>query len=179
MLDNGLPNITMSLNISPVQILEGDLFERIMSLLDKLALSPSSLKLELTETALVKNTDIINKTLDAFQREGVKIWGDDFGTGFSSLSLLRQFNIDGLKIDRSFIEGIVDNNNDFTLCSAVIAMAQRLGMTTIAEGIETEEQFQVVHQLGCDVAQGYLLGKPESLHRTFEKYGNIKARKEV
>ena len=82
---------------------------------------------------------------------------------WNGLCLLRQFNIDGLKIDRSFISGITTNNEDFTLCSAIIAMAQRLGLETIAEGIEQREQLQILEQLGCDVAQGYLLGRPSSL----------------
>ncbi|MDP5035212.1 MAG: EAL domain-containing protein, partial [Alishewanella sp.] len=90
--------------------------------------------------------------------------------GFASLSLLRQFNIDGLKIDRSFIDGIDNNNDDFTLCSAVIAMAQRLGLFIIAEGVETENQLQILSQLGCDVVQGYLLGKPNTLGYNLEQW---------
>jgi EAL domain-containing protein (putative c-di-GMP-specific phosphodiesterase class I) len=159
----GMNDITISLNISPVQIIEGNVFSKVMTLLDKYQIDPAAIKVELTETALIKSPQRIAKTFEQFHKEGVKIWLDDFGTGYASLGLLRQFNIDGLKIDRSFISGITTNNEDFTLCSAIIAMAQRLGLETIAEGIEQREQLQILEQLGCDVAQGYLLGRPSSL----------------
>lgn len=159
----GMDDITISLNISPIQIIEGNVFSKVMTLLDKYQIDPAAIKVELTETALIKSPQRIAKTFEHFHKEGVKIWLDDFGTGYASLGLLRQFNIDGLKIDRSFISGITTNNEDFTLCSAIIAMAQRLGLETIAEGIEHREQLQILEQLGCDVAQGYLLGRPSSL----------------
>ncbi|ASM49417.1 hypothetical protein PESP_a1279 [Pseudoalteromonas espejiana DSM 9414] len=162
----GMEGITISLNISPVQIIEGDVFSKVMKLLRKHNVDPASIKVELTETALIHSPHKIAKTFEQFNKEGVKVWLDDFGTGYASLGLLRQFNIDGLKIDRSFINGIATNNEDFTLCSAIIAMAQRLGLETIAEGIEQREQLQILEQLGCDVAQGYLLGRPSSLENS-------------
>lgn len=156
----GLGDIIMSINLSPAQFQGGDVFEYIMMTLMEFDLPPSSIKLELTETALIKNADVISRTFRAFQREGVQIWLDDFGTGFASLNLLREFKIDGLKIDRSFVDGIHRDEDDFTICSAIIAMAQRLGLHVVAEGIENDVQMQVLGQLGCDSAQGYLLGKP-------------------
>ncbi|MDP4945718.1 bifunctional diguanylate cyclase/phosphodiesterase [Alishewanella sp. SMS8] len=170
MLNHGLSDICLSLNVSPVQLLNSDIFEQIMSLLHTFSIPPSAIKLELTETALINNPQKIANIFNAFKREGVQIWLDDFGTGFASLSLLRQFNIDGLKIDRSFVDGIDNNNDDFTLCSAVIAMAQRLGLFIIAEGVETENQLQILSQLGCDVVQGYLLGKPNTLGYNLEQW---------
>lgn len=172
MLNHGLGDICLSLNVSPVQLLHSDIFELIMSLLHKFAIPPSALKLELTETALINNPQQIAKAFDAFKREGVNIWLDDFGTGFASLSLLRKFNIDGLKIDRSFVEGIANNDDDFTLCSAVIAMAQRLGLHIVAEGVQTETQLQILGQLGCDVVQGYLLGKPDTLTNSLKMWAS-------
>lgn len=163
MLNHGLSDVCLSLNVSPVQLLNTDVFEQLMALLDKLSIPPSAIKLELTETALINNPQHIANVFNAFKHEGVQIWLDDFGTGFASLSLLRKFNIDGLKIDRSFVDGIDSNNDDFTLCSAVIAMAQRLGLHIVAEGVETEAQLQILSQLGCDAVQGYLLGKPNSI----------------
>lgn len=170
MLNHGLSDIFMSLNVSPVQLLNSDMFEQIMSLLHTFSIPPSAVKLELTETALINNPQKIANVFNAFKHEGVQIWLDDFGTGFASLSLLRKFNIDGLKIDRSFIDGIENNNDDFTLCSAVIAMAQRLGLHTVAEGVETENQLQILSQLGCEVVQGYLLGKPNTLSYNLEQW---------
>lgn len=166
MLNMGLDSISVSLNISPVQILEGNVFCKVMSLLDKYDIPPKAIKVELTETALIHSPTKIAKVFEDFHHEGVSIWIDDFGTGYASLGLLRQFDIDGLKIDRSFVSGITKNNEDFTLCSAIIAMAQRLGLETVAEGIELDGQLQILEQLGCDVAQGYLLGRPQSLIRS-------------
>jgi EAL domain-containing protein (putative c-di-GMP-specific phosphodiesterase class I) len=162
----GMDHISLSLNVSPVQLLHSNVYEQLMSLLSELDLPPSKIKLELTETALIHDPKTIAKVFDALSLEGIQIWLDDFGTGFASLSLLRKFNIDGLKIDRSFVGGITDNNEDFTLCSAVIAMAQRLGLQVVAEGIENQNQLQILSQLGCDMVQGYLLGRPLTLEKS-------------
>ncbi|MGB6135263.1 MAG: EAL domain-containing protein [Shewanella sp.] len=166
MRNHGMENICLSLNVSPVQLLHTNVYEQLMSLIIELNIPPSAIKLELTETALINDPQTICKVFNAFKQEDVQIWLDDFGTGFASLSLLRKFNIDGLKIDRSFVSGITDNNEDFTLCSAVIAMAQRLGLHIVAEGVETENQLHILSQLGCDVVQGYLLGKPQTLEKS-------------
>jgi EAL domain-containing protein (putative c-di-GMP-specific phosphodiesterase class I) len=165
----------MSVNLSPAQFGEGDVFERIMLMLVELGLPASVLKLELTETALIRNAKMAMRTFQAFQREGAQIWLDDFGTGFASLNLLREFNIDGLKIDRSFVDGLHRSDEDFTLCSAIIAMAQRLGLFIVAEGIENEEQMAILGQLGCDSAQGFLLGRPVSLDETLHTFASTKA----
>lgn len=170
MLDAGLGNIRISLNISPVQILQGNVFQQVMSLMEQYDVPPSAIKIELTETALIHNPAKIAKVLEQFHQKGIKIWIDDFGTGYASLGLLRQFDIDGLKIDRSFVNGITQNNEDFTLCSAIIAMAQRLGLETVAEGIEQDGQLQILEQLGCDVAQGYLLGRPQGMARSLSMW---------
>ncbi|WP_025563345.1 EAL domain-containing protein [Psychromonas sp. SP041] len=170
-LQYGLKDIVVSLNISAVQIVNSDIFSQIMSLMDKLDIPPRCIKLELTETALIQNPKVIAKVFNAFQNEGVEIWVDDFGTGFASLSLLREFKVNGLKIDKSFVDGIATCNDDFTLCSAIVAMAQRLGMHIVAEGIEDEVQLQILNQLGCDTAQGYLLGKPASFEDNLYRWG--------
>ncbi|MBG9998291.1 MULTISPECIES: putative bifunctional diguanylate cyclase/phosphodiesterase [Pseudoalteromonas] len=166
----GMTDIAVSLNISPVQILDGDVFSKVMALLEKHQIPPQAIKVELTETALIHSPDKIAKAFENFHKEGVKVWIDDFGTGYASLGLLRQFDIDGLKIDRSFVSGIATNNEDFTLCSAIIAMAQRLGLQTVAEGIEENEQLQILEQLGCDIAQGYLLDKPQTLTKSIDTW---------
>lgn len=171
-LQYGLKDITVSINVSAVQIANTNIFEQIMTLVDKLEIPTRCIKLELTETALIKNPQIIAKVFNAFQQEGIQVWVDDFGTGFASLSLLREFKINGLKIDKSFVDGIATCNEDFTLCSAIIAMAQRLGMHIVAEGIEDEVQLQILNQLGCDTAQGYLLGRPVSIDENLRRWGH-------
>ena len=165
MHNQGMHHICLSLNVSPVQLLHSDAYEELMSLIIELNIPPSAIKLELTETALIHDPQTIAKVFNAFKQEDVQVWLDDFGTGFASLSLLRKFNVNGLKIDRSFVSGIANNNEDFTLCSAVIAMAQRLGLYIVAEGVETETQLQILSQLGCDLVQGYLLGRPQTLEQ--------------
>lgn len=157
----GLAGISMSVNLSPAQLAAGDVFESLMMHILELDLSPRDIKVELTETALIHNARMAARTFSAFRDEGISVWLDDFGTGFASLNLLRDFNIDGLKIDKSFVDGIHRHDNDFTLCSAIIAMAQRLGLEVIAEGVEDDLQMQILGQLGCDSIQGYLMGKPE------------------
>jgi EAL domain-containing protein (putative c-di-GMP-specific phosphodiesterase class I) len=163
-------DVYMSINLSPAQFVAGDVFEQVMVLLMELNIPPSALKLELTETALIRNADVAARTFRAFQDEGVQIWLDDFGTGFASINLLREFKIDGLKIDKSFVDGIHRKDDDFTICSAIIAMAQRLGLHIVAEGIEDEIQMQILGQLGCDSAQGFLLAKPMRIAECIAKW---------
>ncbi|WP_259363244.1 bifunctional diguanylate cyclase/phosphodiesterase [Colwellia sp. MB3u-4] len=171
-LQYGLKNICVSINVSAVQIAKTNIFEQIMTLVNKLDIPANCIKIELTETALITNPQIVAKVFNAFQNEGIEVWLDDFGTGFASLSLLREFKINGLKIDKSFVDCIATCNEDFTLCSAIIAMAQRLGMHIVAEGIEDETQLQILNQLGCDTAQGYLLGRPVSLDENLRRWGH-------
>jgi EAL domain-containing protein (putative c-di-GMP-specific phosphodiesterase class I) len=179
MQQNGLEGICMSINVSPVQIASSDVFERLMSLIDQLEINPHCVKVELTETALIHNPQAIARVFDAFKQEGVQVWVDDFGTGFASLSLLRKFSIDGLKIDKSFVDGIATNNDDFTLCSAIIAMAQRLGLHIVAEGVEDETQLQILNQLGCNLVQGYLLGRPVTLEKNLQLWAMNALRRRV
>ncbi len=168
--EKGLDDIYMSVNLSPAQFATGDIFEQVLLLLIEFGLPASAIKLELTETALIRNADVAARTFRAFQDEGVEIWLDDFGTGFASLNLLREFKIDGLKIDKSFIDGIHRNDDDFTICSAMIAMAQRLGLHVVAEGIEDEMQAQILGQLGCDAAQGFLLARPQPIAQCIDSW---------
>lgn len=175
MINAGLINVNISLNLSPVQFKLDDIFGHVMRGLKRLKLPAEKLKIELTETALIENPAEVSGAFDSFQSSEVRVWLDDFGTGFASLSLLRKFKVDGLKIDRTFVEGIVLNNEDFTLCSAVIAMAQRLGLQIVAEGIETESQMQVLSQLGCDIGQGYFFGKPVVLEEAIKHWGSSSA----
>lgn len=156
---SGLP-LYVSINISPCQFQGGDVYEQVMKTILDLKLPAPAVKLELTETALIQNPSLIGRTFQAFQTEGVQVWLDDFGTGFASLNLLREFKIDGLKIDKSFVDSLDSDEDSFTICSAIIAMAQRLGLHVIAEGVEQDTQMTILAQLGCDTVQGYLTGRP-------------------
>ena len=124
-------------------------------------LPPKRLHLELTETAVIGDEVARQRAAVARARApGVKVWLDDFGTGFSGLSHLRRVPVDGVKIDRSFVADVLRDPDDLALTTAIIAMAHSLGITVVAEGVEKEGQYAILRERGCDLAQGYWLGHP-------------------
>ncbi len=122
--------------------------------------SPERFEIEVTESALIDDVGVVSLALRQLRELGFQLALDDFGTGYSSLTHLRRFPIDSLKIDRSFVAGIPGDRADCELTSAVIAMAHRLGLRVVAEGVEQAEQATHLTRLGCDELQGYLLGRP-------------------
>jgi EAL domain-containing protein (putative c-di-GMP-specific phosphodiesterase class I) len=122
------------------------------------------LHIELTETAVIGDEMHASSLLARLRERGVKVWLDDFGTGFSGLSHLRRVPVDGVKIDRSFVADIMRDPDDLALTTAIIAMAHSLGITVVAEGVEKEGQFNILRERGCDLAQGYWLGYPMNAH---------------
>ena len=116
--------------------------------------------MELTESVLMADPERANQVLQQLHAMGIRISIDDFGTGYSSLSYLKRFPAQTVKIDRSFIRGLPEDKNDAAITQAVIAMAHSLGLAVVAEGVETHAQLQMLRLLGCDEAQGYLLGRP-------------------
>jgi EAL domain-containing protein (putative c-di-GMP-specific phosphodiesterase class I) len=117
-------------------------------------------EVELTESVLMADPERAKQVLQQLHAMGVRISIDDFGTGYSSLSYLKRFPAQTVKIDRSFISGLPSDADDVAITQAVIAMAHSLGLSVVAEGVETAEQFALLRKLGCDEAQGYLLGRP-------------------
>lgn len=152
----------VAVNVSPRQLRSGDLPEEVASSLRDTGLPASRLHLELTETAVIGDEAHAGALLAKLHRTGVKVWLDDFGTGFSGLSHLRRVPVDGVKIDRSFIADMQRDPDDLALTTAIIAMAHSLGITVVAEGVEKEAQFDILRERGCDLAQGYWLGHPMS-----------------
>jgi diguanylate cyclase (GGDEF)-like protein len=150
----------VSVNISPRQLRNGDLIGEVGRCLHSSGLAASRLHLELTETAVIGDEMLAASLLEKLHRTGVKVWLDDFGTGFSGLSHLRQVPVDGVKIDRSFVADLQRDPDDLALTTAIIAMAHALGITVVAEGIEQQGQFDLLLQRGCDLAQGYWLSRP-------------------
>jgi EAL domain-containing protein (putative c-di-GMP-specific phosphodiesterase class I) len=124
-------------------------------------IAPERLELEITEGLLMRNTERTLDTLHRLKSLGVRIAMDDFGTGYSSLSYLQSFPFDKIKVDRSFVSGVNQAPHSATVVRSVIDIATALGMTTTAEGVETEEQCASLRLLGCDEAQGYLFGRPQ------------------
>ena len=152
----------VAVNVSPRQLRSGDLPEEVASCLRDTGLPAHRLHLELTETAVISDEAHASALLAKLHRTGVKVWLDDFGTGFSGLSHLRRVPVDGVKIDRSFIADMQRDPDDLALTTAIIAMAHSLGITVVAEGVEKEGQFDILRARGCDLAQGYWMGYPMS-----------------
>ena len=158
----GLILPTMSVNLSAVQFRQPRLPELIARILADTGLSPGSLELELTEGVAMDDPRMAIDTMDQLHALGVKLSIDDFGTGYSSLSQLKRFPISKLKIDQSFVRDLDEDADDRAIVSAIIRMAQALGMQTIAEGVETQGQFNYLRDQGCDQAQGFYCGYPQS-----------------
>jgi len=158
------PNLQVSVNKSPVQFRSvHDNCINWIEQLKQLGLSGESFIVEITEGLLLDARDSVINQLNAFREAGMKIAIDDFGTGYSSLAYLRKFDIDFVKIDRSFTSNIAPNSSDMVLCEAIIEMSHKLGMKVIAEGVETNEQRDLLRSAGCDFAQGYLYSKPVTI----------------
>jgi diguanylate cyclase (GGDEF)-like protein len=160
----GAGGLFVSVNVSPRQLRSGDLAEQVGRVLADTGLAAQCLHVELTETAVIGDEVRVSSLLARLRNTGVKVWLDDFGTGFSGLSHLRRVPVDGVKIDRSFIADVLRDPDDLALTTAIIAMAHSLGITVIAEGVEKEGQFNVLRERGCDMAQGYWLGYPMNAH---------------
>ncbi len=158
--ESGLPGITMSVNLSALQLLRHELTQRLCEVLAELNLTPQQLELELTESVLMANPELAIHTLDRLHALGVRIAIDDFGTGYSSLSYLKRLPIDTLKIDRSFVGDITTDPDDEAITKTIISMAHSLGLDVVAEGVETLEQLEYLHEHGCDVIQGNWLSPP-------------------
>lgn len=149
----------MSVNISRAQLLEPDIVTRVGALLDKIRFDPAHLMLEITES-LAAQDDVIQKRLRSLKLLGLKLALDDFGTGYSSLSSLHLLPVDVIKIDRSFVRQIEHSAHHRVLVEATVRVARSLGMRTVAEGIETDAQRQILTELECDEGQGYLFSRP-------------------
>jgi len=156
----GLGKPQIAINLSPKQFSDPDLLSSIAAILLEEKLPAGQLELELTESLLLDATEETRQQLIGLKALGLTLAMDDFGTGYSSLSYLKKFPIDVIKIDRSFIKDIPDNQDDVEITSAVIAMARKLHLKVVAEGIETPEQLKFLRRHRCDIGQGYLFDKP-------------------
>ena len=150
----------MAVNLSARQFADGRLGQRIAAILAASGIAPGRLELELTESILMQDVGEAMRILEALKELGPSIAVDDFGTGYSSLNYLKQFPIDVLKIDRSFVDGLPEGEQDGQIARAIIAMAHSLSLSVIAEGVETQAQLAFLREHGCDDVQGFLLGRP-------------------
>jgi diguanylate cyclase (GGDEF)-like protein len=156
----GLRPVSMAVNLSPRQFVDEHLLQDIDEALAASGMSAVLLQLEVTESMVMRNVSRAVKVLDAIQRRGIRLAIDDFGTGYSSMSLMKQFPIDTIKIDRSFVRDLPDDSEDRAIAQAIISMGKALGLTVVAEGVETAEQQTFLRDHACDEMQGFLFSKP-------------------
>lgn len=156
-------DIYVSINVSPVQLRSANILNQIVGAMDRHQVLPRRIEIELTETAMVDNSEQIASILSGLRAIGVRIAMDDFGTGYSSLAHLREFELDRIKIDRSFINVSVEDESAAAVVRAVTGLARDLSIATTGEGVENEDQLANLVALGCGTAQGFLLGKPLSV----------------
>lgn len=160
--EKGLFDGRMAINLSVRQLMMTDLILHFEQIIDKTGCPPQLLQLEVTEGIFMRQKELSIPVLEVFKQLGLTIAIDDFGTGFSSLAYLKQLPIDKLKIDRTFIKDMPDNKDDVAITQAIISLGQNLGLEIIAEGVETEDQLNLLKIMGCQEVQGYLYGKPMS-----------------
>ena len=152
--------MVLSLNISSIQYKRPDFVSNLLEILEKYRVNPKDIELEITESVLIDDFDQVVAKLRMLKEYGIKISLDDFGTGYSSLSYLKGLPIDTLKIDKSFIDTVIQDECTQVITESIISMAKKLGFETVAEGVETEEQYEYLKKIECDNIQGFLLGKP-------------------
>jgi EAL domain-containing protein (putative c-di-GMP-specific phosphodiesterase class I) len=157
---DGLGHLSIAVNVSVQQFARADFVESVLRALWQYAVKPEQLELEITESLLMRNVDDTTACMKRFRAAGVTLSIDDFGTGYSSLGYLRQFPVDSLKIDRSFVKDLHTSDDDAAICAAIIAMARELKLKVIAEGVANAEQLEFLRTHRCDQVQGYLISQP-------------------
>jgi len=156
----GLTNVRVAVNVSPLQLRRRDFVDRVLDSLKPAIREPAGVDLEITESMLMQDLELSIGKLSQLREAGLGVAIDDFGTGYSSLRLLARLPVDTLKVDRSFVQSIADTPNMLTLVSTIVSLARAFNMKTVAEGVETSEQWQMLRLIKCDQAQGFLLGRP-------------------
>jgi EAL domain-containing protein (putative c-di-GMP-specific phosphodiesterase class I) len=158
--DAGLGDIKVAINVSRHEVVGGGLVRTVGAALERHAIRPGQLVIELTEGMLMDHHVQTSQQLEALRAMGVELSIDDFGTGYSSMNYLKRFPLDELKIDKSFVNNTPHDQTNTAIVKAVIVLAHSLGMRVVAEGVETEDSRAMLQALGCDVFQGYLCSKP-------------------
>jgi diguanylate cyclase (GGDEF)-like protein len=154
--------LMMSINVSPRQLVERNFASRLIEIVDGSGVDRDTILLEVTETTVMRDPDHAIALLETLRAQGMHICIDDFGTGYSSLSYLKRLPVETIKIDRSFVDGLGQDEEDTAIVQAVIGMAESLRLLCVAEGVETAEQVDALRALGCQIAQGFLFGHPIS-----------------
>ncbi len=166
----GFPHVRIAINVSSLQLRQEDFLHTIFDVLDKTGLDPRLLELEIAESTIMQNEVEAREKLSELKSVGIKLSIDDFSIGYSSFSYLKRLSVDCLKIDRSFVRGVTEDPDDRAITRAIIAMAHSLGLSVVAEGVETRQQLEFLQQQGCDEIQGWYFSRAisaEQLRRFF------------
>ncbi|NKI35188.1 EAL domain-containing protein [Wenzhouxiangella sp. XN79A] len=166
----GLPPLPVAVNVSALQFWRGGLVDQVRNALDAHSLDAELLELELTESVIMRDAEIASRVISLLNGLGVRLSIDDFGTGYSSLSYLKKFSISKLKIDQSFVQDLGHDPDDAAIVSAIISMAEDLGLEVVAEGVETDDQRRLLQARGCALAQGFLFDRPMTAEAFLERF---------
>jgi EAL domain-containing protein (putative c-di-GMP-specific phosphodiesterase class I) len=158
--EQSLGPLHVAVNLSPIQFRRPDIVEKVAGILAKTGVDPKCIELELTESVAILDAKTCISRMNDLKHLGVSIAMDDFGTGYSSLSYLKELPLDILKIDQSFVHQLESNDSSQAIAKAILALADGLGMEVVAEGVETEDQFEFLKQHNCRIFQGYLFSRP-------------------
>lgn len=167
-----LPNLRLAVNLSPVLIEHKDFVETVLTIIKEEQFPPKLLELEITENILMNDSQDVVEKLLKLSSEGINLAIDDFGTGYSSLSYLQNFPVNTLKIDRSFIHSIKSSEDEACIVNAIVSMAKGLKMSIVAEGVESKEQLNYLHSLGCSIVQGYLFSPATQLQQVADQFNS-------
>lgn len=159
-LSSKTAQLTLSVNVSPRQMRDDNFVDQVLSILATTGANPKRLKLEITESQLLHDVEKTIVKMEELKAHGVGFSLDDFGTGYSSLSYLKRLPLDQLKIDQSFVRDVMSDQNDATIARSIISLGHNLGLTVIAEGVETTDQLEFLAGNGCSAYQGYLFSRP-------------------
>jgi diguanylate cyclase (GGDEF)-like protein/PAS domain S-box-containing protein len=166
--------VRVGINLSPSQLQSGDLAKAVADMLDAIGLSPGLLELEVTEDILLQDEARVLDTFQRIQQLGVRVVFDDFGTGYASLSYLKKFPLDGLKIDKSFVFDLLTDTDDAAIVNSTVGLSKQLGLSVIAEGIENRASADLLMTMGCEEGQGYFFGKPMPAREFEAKFGLVR-----
>lgn len=154
------PEVRLNVNLSPREFQEGNVLERLTTLVTACGINTRRVNLEITETSYIDDPEETTKIVDALKKLGLSLWLDDFGTGHSSITHLQHFDVDGIKLPGAFVKDLVNDHRCRAILQSLVALAHDLGLEVIAEGIETEQQLAFLRDLGCEYIQGFLFSKP-------------------
>ncbi|MCR4897122.1 MAG: bifunctional diguanylate cyclase/phosphodiesterase [Lachnospiraceae bacterium] len=166
----------LSINISALQYKSDQFVDLVMGVIREYGVDPADIELEITESILIDDFEMVSRKLSTLRNFGIHISLDDFGTGYSSLSYLKKFPIDTLKIDKSFVDTVLSDPTTRVITESILNMSHSMGFETVAEGVETEQQYQYLHSAGCDVIQGFYMGRPSPAEETEKLLASFSSR---